>query len=720
MNTQLFKFALDHLQVSDWHHFERLSSSFLAAEYDRLRTMASPSGDGGRDAELFCPEGHPFIAAQYSVSKNWRDKIRHTEQRLNQECPQVRVLIYLSNHQIGPKADDLKRELIEQGIALDVRDQNWFIERATADALRESAAEEIIARIARPYLEGEKIINKSSSALSSKEARAALLYLGLQWQDDISGKGLTKLSFDALVRAALRHTHSENRLSRADIQEWVAASVPSAKRAIVDLYVDAALGRLTKRYIRHWTKPDEFCLTHDEQQRIMYRLAAMENEKSAFRADVARLVSEYAVHYDPAKAPDWDDLSDRVPRVLEELLMKRGEFFVSAVASENLTHIGLDDLSDLVTKDLSEYRPNGRGIQHFPRVLSGVIRELLAEGSSSTLSYLRRLSNSYTLFAFLKETPDVQSATGKLFSHGIVWLDTTVLLPFFAEHLQDDPIGRKFARTFEACRSAGMELRVTSGIIDEIVSHMDIAVICSRYTDRRWEGDTPYLYHQFICTGRKPAEFRGWLELFRGEERAEDDVAQFLAEAAGIEKEDLGKAERRVDRDVRAAAEHEWGEAHRRRRRWDQTDEATQQILIRHDLETYLGVVGLRSSEVVSELGYEHWLLTLDSSAWRIRDRLKWEFGSRGPSSPLLSLSFLVNSLTFGPGRRFGGGANGQAMPMLLDVEMAESMPHDFLRVAEGVRRENEGQPEHVIRRRVRDAIDKFRRTGWRGQIDRE
>lgn len=718
MNTQLFRLALEHLHPSDWVHFERLSSAFLASEYLSLRTMASPSGDGGRDSELFCPEGHSFIAAQYSVSKNWRDKIRHTVKRLAQEYREVRILLYLSSHQIGANADDLKKELLRHGIALDVRDQSWFIERASSDAMRESAAEDIIARIARPYLAGEKIINQSSSALSSKEARAALLYLGLQWQDDISGKGLTKLSFDALVRAALRHTDSETRLSRREIQEWVAGSVPSAKRATVDLYVDASLGRLTKRYIRHWQKDDEFCLTYDEQQRIMNRLAEMENEKSAFGADVARLVSAYAVHYDATTFPDWDDLSNRVSRVLEELLLKRGEFFVSAVASGSLTHIGLGDLTDLVMKDLAEYRPRKRGVHYLPHVLTGVIRDLLAEGSVSTQSYLTRLSNSYTLFAFLRETPDVQSATRKLFSHGIVWLDTTVLLPFLAEQLKDDPVERRLSRTFEACRRAGMELRVTSGIIEEIVSHMDISVKCSRYTDSRWDGDIPFLYHQFICTGRKAGEFQGWLELFRGDERAEEDIAQFLSEVAGIEREDLRSAEKRVDRDIRAAAKREWGEAHRRRRQGDDTDDTTQQILIRHDLETYLGVVGRRSAEAVSELGYDHWLLTFDSSAWRIRDLLRNEFGSRAPSSPLLSLSFLVNNLTFGPGRGFGGEKNGKGMPILLDVEMSESMPHDLLRVAEDVRRKHEGKPEHVIRRRVRDAIDKERHTGWEGQVD--
>jgi hypothetical protein len=55
MNINLFKLALDRLKPSDWEDFERLASDFLAAEFTNLRTMAHPSGDGGRDSELFSP-----------------------------------------------------------------------------------------------------------------------------------------------------------------------------------------------------------------------------------------------------------------------------------------------------------------------------------------------------------------------------------------------------------------------------------------------------------------------------------------------------------------------------------------------------------------------------------------------------------------------------------------------------------------------------------------
>ena len=60
---------------------------------------------------------------------------------------------------------------------------------------------------------------------------------------------------------------------------------------------------------------------------------------------------------------------------------------------------------------------------------------LLGDESALVKAYLHGLADSYTLFAFLRETPDVQRAVVKMFSHGELWLDTTVLLPLFAEIL---------------------------------------------------------------------------------------------------------------------------------------------------------------------------------------------------------------------------------------------------------------------------------------------
>jgi hypothetical protein len=71
INRDRFSLALERLKPSDWEHFESLASTFLAAEFGSLRTLAAPSGDGGRDAILFCPDGEPETVFQYSVTENW-------------------------------------------------------------------------------------------------------------------------------------------------------------------------------------------------------------------------------------------------------------------------------------------------------------------------------------------------------------------------------------------------------------------------------------------------------------------------------------------------------------------------------------------------------------------------------------------------------------------------------------------------------------------------
>ena len=176
-------------------------------------------------------------------------------------------------------------------------------------------------------------------------------------------------------------------------------------------------------------------------------------------------------------------------------------------------------------------------------------------------------------------------------------------------------------------------------------------------------------------------------------------------------RKDLRSEARSLPDELRWAADRLWTAAHRARRgSGDAQNTATTRILIQHDVETYLGVVALRQTEHVSELGYRHWLLTLDRNAWEIRDRLREEFRDDIPPSPLLSLSFLLNNMTFGPSRMRITGAEELTLPLILDVELSESMPYDIVEIADQVRRENEGLPEYVIRRKVRDAIDRARR----------
>ena len=99
-----FELALDRLKSSDWERFERLCSVFLSADFAGARTMASSSGDRGRDAELHTVTGEPNTLFQFAVRQDWQTKINETLDRLGTEFPEVTSIVFLSSQQIGAKS----------------------------------------------------------------------------------------------------------------------------------------------------------------------------------------------------------------------------------------------------------------------------------------------------------------------------------------------------------------------------------------------------------------------------------------------------------------------------------------------------------------------------------------------------------------------------------------------------------------------------------------
>jgi len=74
-----------------------------------------------------------------------------------------------------------------------------------------------------------------------------------------------------------------------------------------------------------------------------------------------------------------------------------------------------------------------------------------------------------------------------------------------------------------------------------------------------------------------------------------------------------------------------------------------------------------------------------------------------------MSVDFIANYLTFGP-RRAAIPREGTPLPLFLGAWLMPTIPQDLLSLAETIRREGHDLPEHVLRRKVRDALDSARR----------
>ncbi len=692
-----------------------MSSIFLASEYSELRTLASPSGDAGRDAILFTPVAQPTVAIQYSVAADWKSKIRRTVARLKVGFPgQIRILVYVTNQRIGADADELKKELLrDENLYLDPRDQHWFIERVNADSQREQAGEALAELIADPFLAGEGVIRNKARALTTAEARTGLLFLTLQWEDDTRDKGLSRLSYEALVKAALRGTSTTNRATRAQVRDRVAAVIPKQTRTVVDQQVDSALSRMTKKTVRYWQKEDEFCLTFEEQERLISRLAELEIADEAFNAELRQTLSDQAAQIETKIDDCLALLVPRARNLIDRFLFTRGESFAQAVVTGDVRQLDLSDIRDHIIRDVAANGDAGVGAI-IVDLLSGAIESLLSSGKEAAQIYLRRFSDSYTLFAFLRETSDVQAAVAKMFSHGDIWLDTSLVLPILAETLFDDKEERRITNLLKAASDVGIDLHITQGVLEEVERHLNLSMTCLGIGVGSWHGRVPFLLSAYAASGRSLGYFRGWLENFAGEARPKDDIADYLADEFGLTVRSLESEVNRAGMAFRSAVQEVWHAAHERRRRPDvhELDPLTLHRLVAHDVENYVGVVERRNTEKDFALGYTSWWLTLDPTAFAVRSVLIDQLPPPVPDSPVMSPDFFANYLALGPQRSRLDKNSERRLPVFFDAGQYE-LPIEILAAANAVREESANLPERIVMRKVRDAIDKAkRRTG--------
>ena len=705
MKRERLEMALNTLSSADWKLFEEFASQFLSSEFQNLRTMAAASGDEGRDAELFGPADDNTVVLQYSVTKSWKPKIQATVKRLTETIPTVSLLIYVTNQTIGSGADALKVDLRKSGIYLDVRDKHFFLDRFSGNSFLEEICEVIAKAKVDPLLASSGIIERHATELTSIEARAAFVYLGLQWRDDEKEKGLTKLSFEGLVKSVLRDTSSANRMTRVDIKNKICSILPHHPVEMVNRYIDSALNKLSKSSIRHWQKEDEFCLSHQETIKFKEYLTSLEVADVAFMEEVVQ-VSQKGVAAKNIKNINIDTFCGRIRRILERFLLTRSESFASALQSGHLRHLTIDDIEDITINDLALHPEVRKHDPLFIDLISTTVREILISQSSIIQQYLRSLADTYTLLAYLKETPDIQSAIEKMFSHGDIWLDTGIILHLLSETLLDSDHTR-FLKMILAAIEAGINLKVTKGVIEEVERHMNRTLIYHRTSASMWQGDVPFLIAQYAETGKPLAEYPVWLETFRGSVRPEQDIADYLGMKWKIIVHSLENDLEAAPENLRLAAKEIIFETHKKRRSYSyMIDDISLLRLASHDVENFVGVIQRRIHEQTSTYGYKSWWLTLDKTAFELEKEIYRQYQIKVPSSPVLSADYLINYLVFGPNRKKVSKGTESRLPVLMDAGLVRYLTPELIQEAEKLREEMTQLPDHVVRRRIRDNLD--------------
>ena len=712
MSRHRFEFALLNLNWTLWESFEHLASTFLADEYPSLRTLAG-TGDRGRDAMLWQPENDPSVVLQYSVSQDWSGKIQDTARTIRKHFEGTHILIYVTNLQIGPKVDQVRTAIGKKHhLFLDIRDASWFLDRQNRSLATVAAAEEFSAPIIEPLLANSSLVEQTGNVLNPSEARAAVVFLTMQWEDGSRDKGLTKLSFEALVKAALRNTENDRRMSRSAVCEAVRSIIQYHDPGEVDKHTNSALERLAKRQIRYWKQEDEFCLSFVEREHRTVALIGLNLLNRRLELEILDLIkrSSVALEHD-IKIEELMELVPYVRRGLESFLLKRGEAFAQSLSDGQMVLFTVEEIREICVAHVRGSPPIGLAAADVIPLMSATIEEVLVRPSSTAQRYLRALADGYTLFAFLRQLPDAQRAMRKIFSQGRVWLDTSAALPLLAEMLIDEEEERSYTRTLQyACR-AGMKLYVTPGVIEELYHHIRHARHCQERGDA-WRSRMPFLFSAYLWSGRPKEDFKKWTMEFMGARQPLDDIADFLFDVVGIKKRSLASEIKRADEGFRWSIVRYWEEVHQGRSLASDgsRDPEVAKQLAAHDVENFLGVIMARRKESrVSSLGHEHWWLTLDRRAYRATKEICEQEDFEPFDSPVMSYDFLINYVALGPRRADVTKDEERLLPLMLDMSLLDGIPEDILEVAEATRDELAGLSERLVRREVRDRLNDAR-----------
>ncbi len=213
----------------------------------------------------------------------------------------------------------------------------------------------------------------------------------------------------------------------------------------------------------------------------------MESLDTSLRAELALMIRRVAE--EDGLELDEDSMVAAVERsrsVLERVLLDGGEAFAEAVIHDRGTNIAFEDVEALVYTDYAVH-PSARGAE--PRVISAALVSLMANPPEEVRAFLRSLADTYTLFAFMRETPHVQSAIVKIFSDGDIWLDASVVLPLFAEDLLEEgtlSIPRPDAESRQGSRAQALRDRWVASGAGLACAPMSRLLPCAQSRGRLW------------------------------------------------------------------------------------------------------------------------------------------------------------------------------------------------------------------------------------------
>ena len=377
--------------------------------------------DAGRDAFLYEPDGEPGVYIQHSTQETFERKIIDTLETLKKNGFEPKQLIYCSSRDIIKHSDDIKRELRQKGVGLDIRDRSYFVMFRNQSAGRVAASEELAKKLVDPLLADATATASIPHALTEKEEKTAIAYFQISIPDRASDKSIAKLCYETLVRYALRQATPENPLPLPKIIEAIRQLVPNENPdQHLEDKVKGTITRLTSRgVVKHQKHPvnvDGYTLSITERTKSQQHLQKLMSEVANLISEIVDIAKRIAETYEIDYPYDAQHVAKDVLMLCDYFLMDMGRSAAKAFESKEFFNPATTTLTDyalrLTKSGVTLCSLEALGLSSFLDIIPQTAEAVLKTPSEAAEQYLGRVADSYYLLFALRPSPEVMQAVG--------------------------------------------------------------------------------------------------------------------------------------------------------------------------------------------------------------------------------------------------------------------------------------------------------------------
>ena len=614
---------------------------------------------------------------QISIEADPRAKVLRTVKKLKENGFKFTRLCYVTNREVR-EPDKLMEEVwTKEQVVLQLRDIAWL----RGNVAKSEGTLKVYADFVRNH--AHSLPQQSSNLLVTDFASDPRVFVFLRQQLDskTEGTSLRDLLVDSLILFGLEGTDPDKELlrSRAEIIAEISKVIKFPINQI-EGYIDSRLAVLSDkpRQINHHTKQQKYCLPYETRLRLDEQRIKDTALFEGFNTHShERLQKQLKLQKVEASRPEF-----LLSQTLNQIFRKQGLDFADFVLNQKDPKVVETALPDVVhgVMDAAGVPPTTR--TQVGLALLGTIREIIYRGTPTELDYLRKLARSYMVLFLVQCDPHVCNYFDSLASKLRVFVCNSIIVPALSEICVAKE-NRRFWNLLLEARNAGVKLYMNKVALDELVSHIRLAIktyneeyrgLEEHYSDERTLRYVrpilirAYLYQKAHGDSMK---FDQFIYKFVSPQAKASIMAQemitFLRDEFGIEYVDDGALGFTMDKEKCATLVTELVKLKRTAHQAE------------NDARTVLTIYGLREKDNESGkagiFGFRTWWLSMDTTTHRAVTTC---FKDRKLVSCYLRPDFLLHYIALSARSSSASKVFDQMFPTLIGVSLAHHVTDEM------------------------------------------